>query len=159
MDVLAVIPARYASSRFRGKVLANKTGKYLVQHVYERLCAARLVDEVLIATDDERVADACRSFGANCLMTRADHTSGTDRIAEAAARCDAEIVVNVQGDEPEVDPANIDRAIEVLRADEQADMSTLAAAFEGGEDINNPNVVKVVCDRAGRARRRSPDLA
>lgn len=151
MAVVAVIPARYASSRFPGKILAKQTGKFLVQHVYERVCAAKLVDDVLIATDDARVFQACGQFGAPCVMTRADHPSGTDRIAEAVADLPVEIVVNVQGDEPEIDPTHIDAAIELLRRDPNAHIATLASPITAPEDIENPNIVKVVVDLTGRA--------
>lgn len=153
MRVAAVIPARYDSSRFPGKILARKTGKFLVQHVYERVCQARLVDQTIIATDDERIGRACDEFGSVWQMTRRDHASGTDRVAEVADRIDAEIIVNVQGDEPEIAPANIDTLVKLLQTDDGADMATLAAAFNSsaGEDINNPNIVKVVTDKWGRA--------
>jgi 3-deoxy-manno-octulosonate cytidylyltransferase (CMP-KDO synthetase) len=149
--VVAVIPARYASSRFPGKLLARESGKYLVQHVYEQVCQAKLLDSVLIATDDERISRACEEFGASWRMTRADHPSGTDRIAEAAGGLEAGIIVNVQGDEPEIDPGNIDRLVECIQGDRQVDMATLAAVFGPGEDINNPNVVKVIVDQRSRA--------
>lgn len=151
MGVVAVIPARYASSRFPGKLLARESGKYLIQHVYEQVCQAQLLESVLIATDDERIGKACEEFGASWQLTRTDHPSGTDRIAEAAAKLDADIIVNVQGDEPEIDPANIDRLVECIYGDTVADMATLAAIFGPGEDINNPNVVKVIVDQRGRA--------
>lgn len=151
MVVLAVIPARYTSSRFPGKVLAKKTGKYLIQHVYERVCAASRVDDVIIATDDPRVSDACRQFHAPCAMTRPDHSSGTDRIAEAVADLAADIVVNVQGDEPEIDPSHIDRAIGLLHSDADAHIATLASSLTSQADIDNPNIVKVVVTLTGRA--------
>jgi 3-deoxy-manno-octulosonate cytidylyltransferase (CMP-KDO synthetase) len=149
--IAALIPARYASSRFPGKPLVNETGKYLVQHVYEKVAQAKSVDEVLIATDDQRIAQACEQFGARWQMTRNDHQNGTDRIAEAVAGIEADIIVNVQGDEPEIEPDNIDRLVEVLQQDNQADIATLAAIFGPGEDINNPNIVKVVVDKNGHA--------
>ncbi len=151
MGVIAIIPARYASTRFPGKLLANQTGKYLIQHVYEQVSRAKLVKSVLIAVDDERIGRACDQFTAAWRMTRASHPTGTDRIAEVAEELSAEIIVNVQGDEPEIDPANIDRLIELLSNDEKADMATLAALFRPGEDVNNPNIVKVVLDQQGRA--------
>ncbi len=151
MGVVAVIPARYASSRFPGKLLASESGKYLVQHVYEQVCQAQSLESVLIATDDERIGRACDEFGASWRMTRADHPSGTDRIAEVAAELGAEVIVNVQGDEPEIDPANIDRLVECIQSDPVADMATLAAVFGSGVDIGNPNVVKVIVDQRGRA--------
>lgn len=151
MGVIAVIPARYASSRFPGKLLAKETGKYLIQHVYEQVRQANLVEEVLIATDDERIGKACDEFGARWRLTRADHPSGTDRIAEAAGQLGYDIIVNVQGDEPEIEPANIDRLVELLQSDGRADMATLAAKIAAAEEVTNPNIVKVVIDGRGHA--------
>ena len=144
MKVLVVIPARYASTRFAGKVLAEDTGKYLIQHTYERACLARIPDKVIIAADDEKIALAAKSFGAPCVLTSVEHKSGTDRIAEAAADIDAEIDVNLQGDEPEIDPANIARLAELLINNPDYPMATLAAEFHNVEQIANPNIVKVV---------------
>jgi 3-deoxy-manno-octulosonate cytidylyltransferase (CMP-KDO synthetase) len=149
--VLACIPARYSSSRLPGKVLAKDTGKFLIQHTYERACLARLVEEVIIAADDERIVEAAKSFGAKCVMTSPEHKSGTDRIAEAAAGIDAEIIINVQGDEPEIDPANIDYLVELLFENPDCQMATLAAGFEKVEQISDPNIVKVIMDERGRA--------
>ena len=151
MSVVAIIPARYASTRFPGKLLAKQTGKYLIQHVYEQVCRASLIDSVIIATDDEKIGRACDEFGATWQMTRSDHVSGTDRIAEAAAELDVEIIVNAQGDEPEIEPNNIDCLIELLRSDKKADMATLAAVFGPKEDVDNSNIVKVVTNRQGHA--------
>ena len=151
MGVVAVIPARYASSRFPGKLLARQSGKYLVEHVFEQVCQSKSLDSVLIATDDARIGRACDEFGASWRMTRADHPSGTDRIAEVAWELEAEVIVNVQGDEPEIDPANIDLLVECIQGDPEADMATLAAVFGPGEDIGNPNVVKVIVDQRGRS--------
>ncbi len=147
MNTVAVIPARFASSRFPGKPLAKDTGKYLIQHVYERVCQASLLDGVLVATDDERIGKACDEFGGRWCMTRPDHPSGTDRIAEAVAHLHADIIVNVQGDEPEIAPDHINRLIELIRSDPQANMATLSALFAPEDDVNNPNVVKVVVDK------------
>jgi 3-deoxy-manno-octulosonate cytidylyltransferase (CMP-KDO synthetase) len=151
VGIVAVIPARYASSRFPGKLLAKQSGKYLVQHVFEQVCQAKSLNSVMIATDNERIGRACDEFGASWRMTRADHPSGTDRIAEVAGGLDAEIIVNVQGDEPEIDPGNIDRLVECIQGDPDVDMATLAALFGPGEDIHNPSVVKVIVDQRGRA--------
>jgi 3-deoxy-manno-octulosonate cytidylyltransferase (CMP-KDO synthetase) len=151
MRVLAVIPARFASSRFPGKMLADRTGKPLIQHVYERAAMAPLVGRVLIATDDERIAAAARGFGADVAMTRCDHPNGTSRIAEAVAGVDADIIVNVQGDEPELEPRLIDAAVENLLVHGDCPVGTLASPFAPGEDPANPNIVKVVLDRTGRA--------
>ena len=115
MSVTAIIPARYASTRFPGKPLASETGKPLIQHVYEAVARARRVDRVLVATDDERIAAAVRRFGGEATMTRPDHASGTDRVAEAAAGLAAELIVNVQGDEPEMEPAAVDTLVACLQ--------------------------------------------
>lgn len=148
---MVVIPARYGSSRLAGKVLAKETGKYLVQHTYERALCAKRVREALIATDDERVMEACRRFGAPCVMTSVSHQSGTDRIAEAVAHCDCDIVVNLQADEPEIDPDYIDRVAGLLEDNPAAQMATLLAPFDSAADVANPNIVKCVADKNGRA--------
>jgi 3-deoxy-manno-octulosonate cytidylyltransferase (CMP-KDO synthetase) len=151
VEVLVVIPARYGSSRFEGKVLANQTGKFLVQHTRERALKASKVDNVLVATDDDRVIAACKTFGADCIMTSTSHQSGTDRIAEAVKDIDADIIVNVQADEPEMDPANIDYLVDLLNDNPQADMATLVTSFDSKEQIADPNVVKAITDNNGRA--------
>lgn len=148
---IAVIPARYDSVRFPGKPLANRTGKPLIQHVFERAKLARLVSRVIVATDDERIAAAVRSFGGEAVMTRRDHPNGTSRIAEAVANLDAPIIVNVQGDEPEIEPPLIDLAIQTLMSHPDCPVATLASRFANDEDPANPNIVKVVVDQAGRA--------
>ena len=150
MRVAVVIPARYASTRLPAKPLLQETGKYLIQHVYERAVEARHAGEVLVATDDERIFDAVSGFGGRVVMTRRDHQSGTDRIAEVAAHLSAEVIVNLQGDEPEIDPAAIDLLVELM-ADANPDMATLAAPIGNIETYLSPNVVKVVCDDRGRA--------
>ncbi len=151
MNIVVVIPARYGSSRFEAKVLANKTGKYLVQHSYERALCAKGVSQVIIATDDDRVMQACRSFGAACVMTSVDHQSGTDRIAEAVKNNPCDIVVNLQADEPEIDPAHIEKVAGLLVNNPDAAMATLIAPFETSEQIANPNIVKCVIDSRGKA--------
>jgi 3-deoxy-manno-octulosonate cytidylyltransferase (CMP-KDO synthetase) len=151
VKVLACIPARYESTRFPAKVLAQDTGKFLIQHTYERACEAKLLEKVLIAADDEKVVAAARSFGADCVLTSAEHQSGTDRIAEAVADIDVEIVVNLQGDEPEIDPANIDYLAELLVKNPDYPMATLGAEFKTAEQIADANIVKVVLDGNGRA--------
>ena len=151
VKVIVVIPARYGSSRFAGKVVADQTGKFLVQHTYERALCAKTVDEVLIATDSDKVLDACKSFGCKCVMTSAEHVSGTDRIAEAAGDIEADIVINLQDDEPEIAPECIDQLAGLLKQDPSADMATLAAPFDSVEEIADPNIVKVVVDGNGRA--------
>jgi 3-deoxy-manno-octulosonate cytidylyltransferase (CMP-KDO synthetase) len=149
--ILGVIPARFASSRFPGKVLAQIASKSMLQHVYERASLARYLTATIIATDDERVYDAARSFGARVVMTRADHVSGTDRVAEAASAENAELVVNIQGDEPLIDPAAIDAAILPLVHDPEIVMGTLKKAIEDPREVTDPNVVKVVTGRDGDA--------
>ena len=152
MSITAIIPARYASTRFPGKPLAKETGKFLIEHVYEQVSKAKTLDSVLIATDDERIAEACESFGAAYEMTRADHQCGTDRLAEVVEkRPEIDLIVNVQGDEPEIDPACIDLLVNLIKNDETADMATLCALIEAEEEIDNPNVVKVVLDKKGHA--------
>ncbi len=150
MKTAVVIPARYASTRLPGKPLLRETGKYLVQHVYERACRAAGVDLVVVATDDPRIAAAVRGFGGRVEMTRRDHPSGADRVAEVALRLDADCVVNLQGDEPLIDPASVEALIRVL-GDADADMATLSAPIQSAEQWRNPNCVKVVCDSDGRA--------
>jgi 3-deoxy-manno-octulosonate cytidylyltransferase (CMP-KDO synthetase) len=150
MTTAIVIPARYASSRLPGKPLLRATGKYLIQHVYEQACQAR-ADAVLIATDDIRIVDAVKSFGGRAVMTRNDHPSGTDRIAEVARDLDADIIVNLQGDEPLIDPASLDLLPLLLQSDSGADVATLAVPITSREQWQDPNCVKVVRDALGRA--------
>src|SRR5580658_2843681 len=149
--ILGVIPARYTSSRFPGKPLARIGSKSMLEHVFERTSQARYLTTVTIATDDERIAAAARSFGAPVRMTRADHLSGTDRVAEVASADTAELIVNIQGDEPLIDPAAIDAAILPLLHDDDIQMGTLKKRIEDPREIGDPNVVKVVTDRAGDA--------
>lgn len=151
MKTVVVIPARYASTRLPGKPLLRVTGKYLVQHVYERACQARSVSEVVVATDDPRIVAAVRSFDGNVVLTRRDHPSGTDRVAEAARQLAADVIVNLQGDEPLVDPASLDLLPALLKRAGDSDMATLAVPISSEEQWHNPNCVKVVCDARGRA--------
>jgi 3-deoxy-manno-octulosonate cytidylyltransferase (CMP-KDO synthetase) len=149
--ILGVIPARLKSSRFPGKVLAEISSKPMVQHVYERASLARYLTSTIIATDDRRVFEVARAFGARVRMTRADHPSGTDRVAEAASAESADIVVNIQGDEPLIDPDAIDAAILPLVHDADVHMATLKKKIEDPREIQDPNVVKVVTARNGDA--------
>jgi 3-deoxy-manno-octulosonate cytidylyltransferase (CMP-KDO synthetase) len=150
MRVAIVIPARFASTRLPGKPLLRETGKFLIQHVYERAVEARCAADVIVATDDERIFDAVRGFGGRAVMTRADHPSGTDRVAEVAAHLTAAAVVNLQGDEPQIEPGAIDLLAGLLD-DPASDMATLAVPIADAETYRSPNVVKVVCDDRGRA--------
>ncbi|MBI2920358.1 MAG: 3-deoxy-manno-octulosonate cytidylyltransferase [Planctomycetes bacterium] len=145
----AVIPARFAAQRLPGKPLLAETGKTLIQHVWEQARQARSLSRVIVATDDARILDAVKGFRGEAAMTRADHPSGTDRIAEVAAGIPEEIIVNVQGDEPEVDPAAIDALVALARATD-APVATLACEFDRA-DPSDPAKVKVVRDRAGYA--------
>ncbi len=151
MRTAIVIPARYASTRLPAKALLRATGKYLVQHVYERACLVPGVDAVLVATDDTRIVSAVESFGGRAIMTRTDHPSGTDRIAEVAATLAVELIINVQGDEPLVEPAALELLAQLMRDDPRAEMATLAMPFASVEAYRDPNCVKVVCDDSGRA--------
>lgn len=178
MTTVAVIPARFASTRLPGKPLANETGKFMIQHVYERVAAASRIDRAIVATDDERIMTAVKSFGGEGCMTRSDHFSGTDRVAEVAQLVGLggdDIVLNVQGDEPEIEPASLDRLVERMQAccatspspspsrlkgegeKPACSIGTIAAPFddsgprEGAGSPLDPNCVKVVMDGQGRA--------
>ncbi|TLM68963.1 MAG: 3-deoxy-manno-octulosonate cytidylyltransferase [Deltaproteobacteria bacterium] len=151
MRVTAVIPARYASTRFPGKPLADLNGKPMIQWVCEGTARCALVDKVLVATDDARIAEAVAAFGGTAVMTRADHPTGTDRLAEVAAGLDSELIVNVQGDEPLIDPKMIEAAVKPLLTDPSIPMGTLKTPLTSLEEFRNPNVVKVVTDRRGFA--------
>jgi 3-deoxy-manno-octulosonate cytidylyltransferase (CMP-KDO synthetase) len=144
--VVAVIPARYDSTRFPGKPLAPIAGKPMLQHVWERTARAGSVQKVLVATDDLRIAEAVTAWGGEALMTRREHRSGTERLAEVASREEAAIFVNVQGDEPLIEPGAIDAAVEALLGDPAARVATLCTPLRVGEEVMDPNVVKVVLD-------------
>lgn len=172
MKVIVCIPARYGSTRFAGKVLAKDTGKFLIQHVWEQACSAKLPEKVIIAADDKRIADAAKSFGADCVLTSPKHASGTDRIAEAIKKladsgqriADSrelktknsklktkrhtlnadDIIINLQADEPEIDPQNIDYLANLLIKNKGCPMTTLATGFQNAEQIADPNIVKVI---------------
>ncbi|MBM3222924.1 MAG: 3-deoxy-manno-octulosonate cytidylyltransferase [Candidatus Tectomicrobia bacterium] len=148
---IVVIPARYASSRFPGKPLVPIAGKPMIQHVFERARQARLVDTVLVATDDQRIADVVTACGGQAVMTASTHPTGTDRIAEVAATLTCDIVVNVQGDEPGVAPEAIDALVQPLLDDAALPMSTLARPLRDVAELVTPNVNKVVVDRQGHA--------
>ena len=149
---LAIIPARFASTRFPGKPLAAETGKPLIQHVVEQVNLCQRIDRVVVATDDPRIHETVLGFGGESVMT-GEHPNGTSRLAEAVERIGSahELIVNVQGDEPEVPPATIDALVDGLADDARADMATLASPFDPKEDFRNPNVVKLVLNRQNRA--------
>jgi 3-deoxy-manno-octulosonate cytidylyltransferase (CMP-KDO synthetase) len=149
--VVAVIPARFASTRFPGKVIAPLAGRPLVYHTYLQACEARLVSEVIVAADHPVVQEALEAHGVPVVMTRADHPSGTDRIAEVAASRAADIIVNVQGDEPLIDPHTVDESIQALLDNPEVPMATARRAIVDPSEIADPNIVKVVCDGKGRA--------
>ena len=149
--ILGVIPARFASTRFPGKVLAQIAAKSMLQHVYERASLSTYLTSVIIATDDEGICTVARKFGARVRMTRSDHLSGTDRVAEVASAEDVEIVVNIQGDEPLISPDAIDAAILPLVHEPDLVMGTLKKRIEDPREITDPNVVKVVTNRSGDA--------
>jgi 3-deoxy-manno-octulosonate cytidylyltransferase (CMP-KDO synthetase) len=150
MSVLAILPARYGSTRFPGKPLTPIAGKPMIQHVWERTRGAKRIDAVAIATDDERIREVCEGFGADVEMTRSDHPTGTDRLAEVAARHDHEVLINVQGDEPLIEDFVIDATVEALLRDDRAAMSTIVHRAEP-EAFDDPNRVKVVVDAGGFA--------
>ena len=151
-EVTAIIPARWASTRFPGKPLVKLRGKPLVQHVWERAQRAKLVDRVIVATDDMRIAEAAFDFGAEVALTSSKHPTGTDRLAEVARKLkSAPIILNVQGDEPDIAPSTIDRLARALQDDAKLGMVTAANPITSRADIGNPNVVKVVTDLSGRA--------
>ena len=151
-EVTAIIPARWASTRFPGKPLVELRGKPLVRHVWERASRAKSVDRVIVATDDMRIAEAAFAFGAEVALTSPKHPTGTDRLAEVAAKLKtSSIVLNVQGDEPDIAPSTIDRLARALQDDPLLGMVTAANPISAAADIRNPNVVKVVTDLAGRA--------
>jgi 3-deoxy-manno-octulosonate cytidylyltransferase (CMP-KDO synthetase) len=149
--VVVVIPARYESTRLPGKPLADLHGQPMIQRVYERARLARDVDRVVVATDDERIRAAVAAFGGEVVMTHRAHRTGTDRIAEVAASLDAEVIVNVQGDLPLLDPAMVEAAVAPLRDEGGLPMATIKTAIHSHAELENPNVVKVVTDRDGYA--------
>lgn len=149
--VVVIIPSRYNATRFPGKPLALLKGKPIIQHVYEQAVCARLVDAVLVATDDRRIYDTVQSFGGKAVMTQGGHESGTDRMAEAARDLECEFVINVQGDEPFIRPDMIDDVVNLLYNDDRVSISTLAKKVTDIDEIFSPHVVKVVTDDEGFA--------
>ncbi len=149
MNVIGVIPARYASTRMPGKPLAPILGKSMVQRVFEQTSRAKCIDGVYVATDDERIRDAVEAFGGQAVMTSPECASGTDRLAEASASVDGDIFVNVQGDQPFIDPLMIDECVEPMLDDSELPMSTLIHPVHRAEDFSDPGVVKAVTDLHG----------
>jgi len=145
-----IIPARFASTRFPAKIIASKTGKPLVQHVVDQVRKCHKIHEVIVAIDDKRIADALRPFGTRCVMTSPNHPSGTDRVAEVAKGLSDQIIVNVQGDEPEIEPEIVDELVERLESSGD-EMATAATPFPPASDPANPNLVKVAITLDGRA--------
>jgi 3-deoxy-manno-octulosonate cytidylyltransferase (CMP-KDO synthetase) len=150
LEVVAVIPARFASTRFPGKPLADIDGRPMIEHVYRRAALSPIVSQVIVATDDLRIATTVTHFGGKVKLTKATHQTGTDRLAEVVASLDCDIVVNVQGDEPLLDPRAIAEAVAPF-SDPAISMTTLYRRIENPAELTNPNVVKVVLDRAGFA--------
>ena len=149
--VIAVIPARFASTRLPGKALADIAGVPMIVRVWQQTRQARLLQRVLIATDDERIANAIRDAGGEVEMTASSHASGTDRIAEVARRVPADVYLNVQGDQPFIAPEDIDAVAKIMTGEPKILMATLAAPIDDFEEWRNPNKVKIVCDNQGYA--------
>jgi len=146
MKVVAIIPARFSSSRFPGKVIAPIAGKPMIQRVWERARQAESIAEVVVATDDERVAEVVKDFGGQVTMTLPEHESGTERVAEASIKVESDIIVNIQGDEPVIDPESLELLLRPFRNNDSQAMSSLMIPIERYDDFLSPNVVKVVCD-------------
>jgi 3-deoxy-D-manno-octulosonate cytidylyltransferase len=148
-NVLAVIPARFGSSRLPGKPLASIAGRPMIQHVVERVRRAQLVKSILVATDDERIKRAVEGFGGQAILTRPDHRTGTDRVAEVATHVDAELYLNIQGDEPLIDPVIVDAVVSAMLEDESVQIATPCTPITQPNEIMDPNVVKIARDFDG----------
>ncbi|MEK7291394.1 MAG: 3-deoxy-manno-octulosonate cytidylyltransferase [Planctomycetota bacterium] len=155
VKAVVVIPARYAATRLPMKLVLPEvkavTGRYIIEHVYQNVRLAKRINKVIVATDHRRIFDIVKGFGGEAEMTSSMHTSGTDRIAEVAGRLDADIIVNVQGDEPEMNAVMVDQVVDALMEDKEAVMATLANKIKDATELTNPNVVKVVLDNRGYA--------
>ncbi|UCE08850.1 MAG: 3-deoxy-manno-octulosonate cytidylyltransferase [bacterium] len=147
MNAIGIIPARYNSSRFPGKPLADILGKPMIQWVYERACLAKFLDEVIVATDDQRIFNAITTFGGNVVMTSPTAANGTERVAEVAQNLDVVLIVNIQGDEPLIDPDVIDQLVILMKENPAAPVGTLVKKIEDVENLINPNIPKVVVDK------------
>lgn len=151
MKALGVIPARLASTRLAEKILRNIAGKPMIRHVWERARQARKLEDVIVACDDQRIQACVESFGGKAVLTRRDHPNGTSRIAEVAERFRHDVVINIQGDQPLVDPRALDDMVSVFEASPQTEVLTLVVRMTDQDVFRNPNVVKVVCDKKGDA--------
>ena len=151
MSVVAIIPARFGSTRLPGKPLAQIGGRPMIQHVYQSTVKAEVLDRVIVATDDRRIEAAVKKFGGEVMMTSPDHPSGTDRLAEVARKIKADLLVNVQGDLPFIDAKTITQAVQPLRRDRDIPMGTVCTAIYDESEWRNPNIVKVLTDKARRA--------
>ena len=155
IKAVVIIPARYASTRLPMKLILPEvksfTGRYIIEHVYQNVKSAKRINKVIVATDHQRIFDIVKEFGGEAEMTSVSHTSGTDRIAEVARKLNADIIVNVQGDEPEVNAVMVDQVVDALAEDKEAVIATLANRIKDTEELTNPNVVKVVLDNRGYA--------
>jgi 3-deoxy-manno-octulosonate cytidylyltransferase (CMP-KDO synthetase) len=151
LNIVAVIPARYASTRLPGKPLADLDGRPMIEHVYRRVAASKIVSDVIVATDDLRIATRVNQFGGKVRLTKATHETGTDRLAEVAASIDCDVVINVQGDEPLVDPRALDELVAPFVHDRSMQMTTLYRRIHEAAELTNPNIVKLVVDRGGFA--------
>ena len=156
MKTIGIIPARYGSTRFPGKPLADIRGRSMIWHVYQRCLKAKSLDQLLVATDDRRICDHVRAFGGRVVMTSKKHRSGTDRIAEALEKFEGRspkygIIINIQGDEPLIDPKAIDLLARAMAAGSRPQMATLVGCFNDIEDLSSPNTAKVVADERGNA--------
>ncbi|RPI16323.1 MAG: 3-deoxy-manno-octulosonate cytidylyltransferase [Ignavibacteriae bacterium] len=151
MKIIGIIPARYESTRLPGKPLIKICGKPMIQHVWENAGKSKLIDKLVVATDNKLIYETVESFGGEAVLTSKKHKSGTDRIGEAAKKYKSDIVVNIQGDEPFISYKNIDAAIKQLLEDKKLNVSTLGYQIKDKEEINNPNVVKIVVDRNNNA--------
>ncbi len=155
MEIVAVIPARFASTRLPGKPLLSETGRPLIQHVVEAARKAARLERVIVATDDDRIAEAVKSFGGDCVMTRDDHPSGTDRVAEVARKLPHDVIVNVQGDEPELPGESIDLVVDLLEMHPEMVMATLATPIRSRDQLLDPSCVKVVFDQGAQGSGRA----
>jgi len=151
LSIVAVIPARYASTRLPGKPLADLDGRPMIEHVYRRVAASKILSDVIVATDDLRIATRVHDFGGKVRLTKATHETGTDRLAEVAASLDCDVVVNVQGDEPLIDPLAVDELVAPFASDPTVQMTTLFRRIHHPSELADPNIAKVVIDRAGFA--------